>query len=72
MSIAPDHMLDCKADLSRIVQPAHHAALRIAVDLGIFQKMAKGGEKVMSAKQLAVLTDADVVLLGMYVPITSA
>lgn len=65
MSITPHYMLCCKADLSRIVQPAHHAALRTAVDLGIFQKMAERGEKVTSAMHLAALTDADVVLLGM-------
>lgn len=58
-------MLDCKADLSRIGQPAHHAALRIAVDLGLFQKMAESGEKITSVTHLAALTDADVVLLGM-------
>lgn len=64
MSFTTRHILDCKADLSRIVQPAHHAALRTAVDLAIFQKMAESGENVTSATDLAVLTNADVVLLG--------
>ena len=49
---------------TRVAEPAHHAALQTAVDLGIFQKMAESGEKVMSATHLAVLTDADVELLA--------
>ncbi|CAD6575077.1 MAG: hypothetical protein ASARMPREDX12_007082 [Alectoria sarmentosa] len=49
---------------ARVAEPAHHAALRTAVDLGIFQKMAERGEKVTSATHLAALTDADVVLLA--------
>ena len=48
------------------MQPAHHAALRTALDLGLFQKMAESGEKVTSVSHLAVLTGADVVLLGMF------
>ncbi|KAF6238136.1 hypothetical protein HO173_003770 [Letharia columbiana] len=49
---------------ARVAEPAHHAALRIAVDLGLFQKMAESGEKITSVTHLAALTDADVVLLA--------
>lgn len=48
---------------ARVAEPAHHAALRTAVDLGIFQKMADSGDKATSVTHLAALTDVDAVLL---------
>ena len=46
------------------MQPAHHAALQVAIDLNVFQKMAERGETATSAMDLAASTDVDVVLVG--------
>lgn len=45
-------------------QPAHHACVRTAVALQLFEKMAENGDQPTSVNYLAGKTNADAALLG--------
>lgn len=54
------------ADLSCLAKPLVFAAIRVCIDLKLFDKMQENGGSAKSVEQLAKMTGADPKLLGTF------
>ena len=54
------------ADLSCLAKPLVFAAIRVCIDLKLFDKMQEDGGSAKSVEQLAKMTGADPKLLGIF------
>jgi hypothetical protein len=52
------------ADVSRLAKPLVHAAVRVCIDLRLFEKMQEDSGRAKGVEQLAKMTSADPKLLG--------
>ena len=54
------------------MKPARYAAARLAIDLGLFEKLADDQGRAKSSTELATMAGADPRLAGMLFPIDSS
>lgn len=49
-------------------EPARSAAIRISIDIGLFEKLAADDGKAKNSQQLADATKTDLALVGEWLP----